>query len=83
MLEEVGGKNGGGSSGQLLGREQQKGLHSEAEAPRWNGGACEEATNIGYESGEKTARQESSLCSENLTCSICKAWMKIPRKKQK
>ena len=35
---------------------------TEAEAPRWNGGVYEEAKNTGYESGAKTAGQESSLC---------------------
>ena len=53
-----------------------KGRLTEAEAPRWNGGMCEEANNTGYESGQKIAGQESSLCSENTTCSVCKARMR-------
>ena len=49
----------------------------EAEAPFWNGGVYEEAGSTQYESGEKIVWQEFSRCSENTTCSVRKAWMRI------
>ena len=51
MLEEVGGKNGGGSSGEVHKVEDS--------ADRWNGGVCEDATHTGYES-------ERTLLTKNL-----------------
>ena len=45
--------------------------------------AYEEVGSTGYENGEKIAGQESSLCSESITCSVGKACMKSPRKKKR
>ena len=56
---------------------------TKAEAPRCSGGVCAEARNIGWESGEKIAGQESSPCSESTTCSGCKARKRIRRKKKR
>ena len=56
---------------------------TEAEVLLWNGGVCETAGSTEYESGEKIVGQESSLCSENTTCSVCKACMRSRRKKKR
>ena len=65
------------SSGQVQGRGQQKrGLQRQRLPVGMEGGRYEEATHKGYAGGEKTAGQESSSCSENTVCSVCKAWMK-------
>ena len=40
---------------------------TEAEAPFWNRGVCEEAGSTGYESDESFVGQESSPCSETTT----------------
>ena len=50
---------------------------------RWNGSVYDEASSTRYESGEKIAGKEPSLCSESTTCSVGRAYMKIPRKKNK
>ena len=52
---------------------------TEAEAPFWNGVVYEEAGSTEYESGEKIVWQEFSLSSENSTCCVCEARMKIRR----
>ena len=54
---------------------------TKAELPRWNGGVCEDAGSTGY--GEEIVGQESSPCSQNTTCSVGKARMKLPRKKNR
>ena len=77
MLEEVGGKNGGGRSGQVQGRGQRKGGIQRQRLPA----GMEVRTkkkNTGYESGEKTAWQESSPCAENTTCGVCQSMHKEP-----
>ena len=82
MLEEVGGE----MEEDVL--DKYKVTDSKREAcrgrgARWNGGVYEEARNTVYKSGEKSAEQESSPCSESTTCSVSNACMKIPRKKKK
>ena len=42
----------------------------------------EEVGSTEYESGEKIAVQETSLGSESVTCSVCKACMKARRRKK-
>ena len=56
---------------------------TEADAPLWNEGVYEKAGSTEHESGEKIVGQEFSLCSENTTCSVCKAFMRIRRKEKK
>ena len=50
---------------------------------RWNGGVCEKSGTTEYESGEKIVGQESSPCSENTTCSVCKASRESQRQKKR
>ena len=78
---EAGRENGRRSSGRVQCRGQKKRV-TEAEDPSLNEGACEEAVSSGYESGVKIVGHESSLCSENTTCSVGNACMKIPQKKR-
>ena len=52
---------------------------TEAEVLCWNGGVCEKTGSTEYESGERIVAQETSLCSENIICSVCKACMRVRR----
>ena len=79
---EAGRENGRRSSGRVQCRGQKKRGLQRQRILLWNEGTCEEAVSSGYESGEKIVGQESSLCSENTTCSVGNACMKIPQKKR-
>ena len=68
---------------ELVRSEEQRHMPTEAEALSGNGGVYEEAGSIGYGSGEKIIGQEFSPCSENTTCSVCKACMRIRRKEKR
>ena len=61
-----------------------KDILTKAEALRWSGGvSAEEAYKIqNKKSGEKIAGQESSLCSECVTCSVFKASRRSQRKEK-
>ena len=63
--------------GQVQGGRQQKRSMQRQRLFFWNGGVYEEAGSTEYESAEKIAGQEFSLCSESVTCSVCKVCMRL------
>ena len=81
MLEEIGGKNRGGSSGEVQGRGLQKrGLQRQRQPAGME--ACLQKQLMQETKKWRIAGQESSLRSESTTCCVGKASMKIPRKKK-
>ena len=63
--------NGGKGSGQVQGLGQQKrGLQRQRLPAGMEACTKKKQEKAGYESGKKTAGQESSPCSENTTCSV-------------
>ena len=84
VLEEFGGKNERGSSGQLLGRRKQKERPSEVEVPLTGMEDGAQKQNIQNKKVvEKIAGQEFSFRLENTTCSFRRASRRSQRKKKR
>ena len=83
MLEGVGRENGGRGFAQVQGGRQQK-TCLQRQRSFLGMEACAKKQEVqNTKSGKKIDGQESSLCSENTTCSVCKACMKIRLKKKR
>ena len=80
MLEEVGGENGGGSSTRS---KRARAELLKAELIPWNGEEYARTRDTCLEIGEKTAGQGFSPCSENTTCSLCKASRRSQQKRRR